>query len=511
MKITRLRVSNYRGIEALDECIGDAGAVVKGPNGAGKTSVLKAIRAALAGRDIGPDAIRHGASKAEILVDMGSKSVRRLITSNSSTLVVNEAGNKMAAPQGLLSELLGTSPLDPIELYEADAKKRKDLILRAMPVKLGREEAMSLIPVELSDAIGSVNFDAHGLEVVRQLEKIVYDVRRDVNSAAKSSEASAEEFRVTEPAGLVVSLVEADAAFSAADRELARLQDQAKRAREAGETEKANQKRIEQLLTDAEKWDATLKGMDLASPQETMAALVAESAGLTAKIAELTKSRDSLDHSIGNLDAAIKGHERALELRSTAETLKAALGGAVAAPVSEADMSAALAKVDAAKAAVERARGAQANQEKAAKHRAHMAAATELRAKSEHLTRVLDALRVDVPNRLLKQANGIPGLSLDGDAVLLDGTDITARCGQEQMDFAVEIARRVNAKSKILVVDGLERLDPKQFERFVRHATRDGYQLIGTRVDAGDVVFEAIEATAESAPVDEVDDSEEPL
>lgn len=509
MKITRLRVSNYRGIEALDERIGDAGSVVKGPNGAGKTSVLKAIRAALAGRDIGPDAIRHGASKAEILVDMGSKSVRRLITSNSSTLVVNEAGNKMAAPQGLLSELLGTSPLDPIELYEADAKKRKDLILRAMPVKLGREEAMSLIPVELSDAIGAVNFDAHGLEVVRQLEKIVYDVRRDVNSAAKSAETSAEEFRVTEPAGLVVSLVEADAAFSAADRELARLQDQAKRAREAGETEKANRARLEQLLSDAKTEEAPWATLTSdGDPRETWRA---KHRALGEQIAQLQGQQETLTEQIRAIDKADVGRARAAELRSIADTLKAALGGAVAAPVTEEDMAGSLAKVDAAKAAVARARDAQANQEKAAKHRAHMAAATELRAKSEHLTRVLDALRVDVPNRLLKQANGIPGLSLDGDAVLLDGTDITARCGQEQMDFAVEIARRVNAKSKILVVDGLERLDPKQFERFVRHATRDGYQLIGTRVDAGDVVFEAIEATAESAPVDEVDDSEEPL
>lgn len=243
-------------------------------------------------------------------------------------------------------------------------------------------------------------------------------------------------------------------------------------------------------------------------PRETWRA---KHRALGEQIAQLQGQQETLTEQIRAIDKADVGRARAAELRSIADTLKAALGGAVAAPVTEEDMAGSLAKVDAAKAAVARARDAQANQEKAAKHRAHMAAATELRAKSEHLTRVLDALRVDVPNRLLKQANGIPWLSLDGDAVLLDGTDITARCGQEQMDFAVEIARRVNAKSKILVVDGLERLDPKQFERFVRHATRDGYQLIGTRVDAGDVVFEAIEATAESAPVDEVDDSEEPL
>ena len=81
--------------------------------------------------------------------------------------------------------------------------------------------------------------------------------------------------------------------------------------------------------------------------------------------------------------------------------------------------------------------------------------------------------------------------------MLLDGVKLDGLCGREQITFAVEVARRANVKSKILVCDGLERVDPEQFETFVKEATRGGYQLIGTRVAAGDVVVEAIETDEE--------------
>ncbi len=102
------------------------------------------------------------------------------------------------------------------------------------------------------------------------------------------------------------------------------------------------------------------------------------------------------------------------------------------------------------------------------------------------------------PSELLAEAQGIPGLSIDGDEIMLDGKRLDALSGAEQLRFAVEIARRANAKSRILIVDGLERLDPDQMEAFVAMATADGWQLLGTRVSRGDLVIEAIEADEQS-------------
>jgi hypothetical protein len=44
-------------------------------------------------------------------------------------------------------------------------------------------------------------------------------------------------------------------------------------------------------------------------------------------------------------------------------------------------------------------------------------------------------------------------------------------CGAEQMRFAVEVARRSNPKSKILIVDGIERIADDRLEDFIREAT----------------------------------------
>jgi hypothetical protein len=107
---------------------------------------------------------------------------------------------------------------------------------------------------------------------------------------------------------------------------------------------------------------------------------------------------------------------------------------------------------------------------------------------------MVDLFREELPKTLIAADNGIEGLSLVGHSILLDGVDIDMCSGMEQIEFAVELARRANAKSRILIVDGLEALDHKQYEAFVRHATRDGYQLIASRVDDRDEwAFEAIE------------------
>jgi hypothetical protein len=87
---------------------------------------------------------------------------------------------------------------------------------------------------------------------------------------------------------------------------------------------------------------------------------------------------------------------------------------------------------------------------------------------------------------LLAAADGIKGLSIDGDDIYLDGVSLDQLSGQERLFFAIEIARRTNAKSKLLCVDGIEVLDAEHRKVFIERATAGGYQLIATRVvDAG--------------------------
>ena len=68
MKITRLKIRDFRGIAAMDIAAGDVN-LFGGANAQGKTSVLDAIAAALKGK-VPIEAVRHDAERAEILVEM---------------------------------------------------------------------------------------------------------------------------------------------------------------------------------------------------------------------------------------------------------------------------------------------------------------------------------------------------------------------------------------------------------------------------------------------------------
>jgi hypothetical protein len=57
----------------------------------------------------------------------------------------------------------------------------------------------------------------------------------------------------------------------------------------------------------------------------------------------------------------------------------------------------------------------------------------------------------------------------------------------------VEIKKRANGRSKFIIVDGLERIDADQHDAFVEEATRGGWQLIGTRVERGELVIERLQ------------------
>jgi hypothetical protein len=295
MRITRLVIRNFRGIEALDVEVSPAGVIACGRNAAGKTTVLKAVRSALAANDIGEDAIRIGADRAEILVDLDALSVKRTITARAA----------------------------------ADRA-------RAMLAAIERAER------------SATNDEA----------------------VASASESQADELEAALAAAQPPAVSDAE---------------------------------LEAVRTRVARAEQTMEGARAAA------------------------------HARAAADAAVDRRERLADAQRDADILDG----------------------------------------------------------------YVRALTNDAPATLLASSNGIAGLGIEGDEVTLDGKRLDALCGQEQMAFAVQIAKRLNEKAKLLVVDGLERLDPEQLDAFVREATRDGWQLLGTKVDRGGLVIEAIEAADE--------------
>lgn len=485
MKITRLQITNYRGIKSLDATPGKNGAVAKGRNGAGKTTVLNAIRAALSGKDIGADAIRNGADKAEILIDVDDVSVRRAITKKGNSLTVKKGGMEAKAPVKYLADLLGDCAIDPLDLLLKKKDERKAVVLSALPIEVTREQVDAWAPGLPS----SFSVEGHGLDVVGRAHDHFYAVRKEANASAKIAAAEAERLAALVPTTVpdAPSLAEAVEAFRVAQAELATAEAEARAFHAAAERSKANTDKAATLAKEAD-------AIEVGDPEKLRTA-ANQAADLVRDLTtQLDKAKDVWGAATLLLNKSV---DAARQKESIAREIAALLQSAPAGTLPDVDV--ARAKLTKAEESGKAAR-AREDAEKAAKLAAEAKAkAATLEAEAKRLDGIVRTLADDVPAALLKHSNGIPGLSLLGDDVAWQGVALGSLCGAEQVRICVEISRRLNARAKILVVDGLERLDPEQLDVFLAEATRDDWQLIASRVDRGDVVIEAIEAEEAAA------------
>ena len=509
MRKIRIRITNYRGIATMDLECGSAGAIAKGRNCSGKTTLLNAFRAALEAQDIGADAIRKGADKSEIFVDLDDVNVRRAITKNGTTLTVSQNGMVAKAPQTYLRETLGISGLDALELLLAKKPDRKAAVLAAIPVTVTFEQLRKWVPTlkEGFDCSG------HGLEVIGRLHTKAYEQRADANKQAKYDKTEAA--RLAQEAATLAAdapkvAPDVDALASAADAaktNLDRLRARAEEHTRSQERTAAQRAMIEELreaagrersypATDFDEVGELDRKVELAA--EDVLHIKAELRDAEIKLADL-EARAQWKR--GEHQAYVSAQDTAARLDAQARDLESALASASVEPVSDEDSARALEATTASMFALANGRT------NADKFNRTLVATTALNAanqKAEHsvseakrLDAIVKALADQAPTELLASSDGIPGLTIEGDDILLDGVKLDACSGMEKVTACVEVARRANRKSKILIVDELERLDPEQYAHFVKEATRDGYRLIGTRVEAGDMIVEAIEAGVE--------------
>lgn len=512
MGISRISIRNYRGIEARDIDVPPGGAIVKGRVASGKTSVLKAIRAALEAQDISSDAIRLGTDKAEVLVDLDDHSVRRVITSKGATLTVTKAGMQARKPQGYLAELLGTSSLDPMDLLTLKPKERRARILEALPVTVTLAQLRQWVP-RLGDEFDS---SGHGLEIVERLRERAYTQRTAANAAAKAARqeaeraaAAVEEASEKVPLNYLPDLAMQERRAEAAKAAVSGLRARAEEAARLHERTESTRNKVVELTAKAVGLRALANAKAPGKDFLDGAALRADETRKRVRDLEnaLAVARRELEVSesvLGKLEAAA---EQAEKIRDEAATLDAqvavmqeALAVARVEPVRPEDLEAAETNATVAEGLLVEARTvALARKDYFAKEEiaGGLAARADLaEAEAARLDAVVHKLTHDAPAALLDACDGIPGLSLSGENIMLDGVSLDGLSGGEAVKFCVEIARRANAKSKILIVDGLERLDKDSLDVFVREATRDGYQLLGTKVDQGEIVIEAIEPAA---------------
>lgn len=194
MHITRLKIQNFEGIEAL-EIEPAALTILKGCNGAGKTSVLEAVRAAITNRPERGRLVKDGRGEGLILFELSNGTVgEREVTDHGRTAgsVTLEQDGHVSSPQGVLDKLTRGFGFNPVEFLSLDASEQREEILRVTDVRLPMDEAIRLSAGEMRN---DVTYGEHPLIVLRQIEDSLYYYRRDVNRDARKLRNAAEKMR----------------------------------------------------------------------------------------------------------------------------------------------------------------------------------------------------------------------------------------------------------------------------------------------------------------------------
>lgn len=520
--IKRLLFRNWRGITVVEYLIPPRGIVLEGTNGSGKTSLITGLHAALRGKGVDENAVRIGAEEAELLVDMDDATVRRVLKANGGggvKVTLDDGTQPAGGPQSWLNELFGVAPLDPIDLFEEkDPVRRRAKVLAAMPIAVTPAILEQWLPP--GEKVTARECEGHGLDVVERLRKAVYERRTEAGRVLKGASAAASNAAIklaTAEAeigpGEIREVAVVDNDLNVAIREQVGLESQAESAAKQTAQAEATRKKVADFRAKAAQLRASAAE---SAPDPAVTTELVESRGVLnddaihweKKIAELQEQianaeaeRATCRDAIATIDVELKKREEAeaqaeaaihsaTEFGARADELEATITSATP-PSAEAIEEKRLA-VGALRKELERSRsGGKLAELRAA---AEKAKGEEAAAKAAHVA--LDAsekaLKHDAPKALLAASGGVPGLSVDGDTIRLDGVALETLSGAEQLRFAVNIARRMNEKSRLLLIDKLECVAADQLQDFLDHATADGYQLIATRVAEGPIVARPI-------------------
>jgi energy-coupling factor transporter ATP-binding protein EcfA2 len=193
--VTRLQIRNFEGIEALD-IEPEALTILRGRNGSGKTSTLEAVMAAITNGAIRAKMVRDGADSGMILVELSNgMRIQREVTSSGRTAgpaSLTLEGRTVRKPQGVLGNLFAGYGFNPVAFIDLPPDKQMEEILRVTNLDLARHEALRLSG---GNELPLVNYSAHPLQVLKQIEGDLYDHRRDTNRDAGKLRSTAEKMR----------------------------------------------------------------------------------------------------------------------------------------------------------------------------------------------------------------------------------------------------------------------------------------------------------------------------
>jgi recombinational DNA repair ATPase RecF len=421
MKITRLQVKSFEGLEQLDLEPGNTNMIV-GANGTGKTSVLDAIRVMFSNRSPRNKLVHDNEDRGIILfeLDTGLHGVREVddkgYTAGKITLTDSD-GTSVSSAQKFLDGLGAGFGFNPLDFTELSATKQTQQLLEITPVECSVGQ---LISAGGKKFVG-VDYNKHPLKVLKEIESVLMEERREVGREKRTAEDNAEDLRMEIPVGF--SPKEARSFdLQEAYEELQDIQDKKHQQERASDKVDHLQNKVARLER------------ELAEAKE-----------------QLATAKDNLEEATVAVETIPEGrakeiHNRIAEYKETQKHLNT------------------LERIEEAKKRV-----------------------STLSTDYTGLSNRIEEVRA-LPGELLSSTElPVSGLGINDDGeVTINGLPISELSTGEQLDIAVDIAIETLGDLKVVLVDGLERLDTTRQDRVLSRLSEAGIQAFVAKVSDDD-------------------------
>jgi len=475
LKVMSLEVQDVLGVREFGMEPGNI-TVIHGKNATGKTSAIEAIKSAMGGGSLAKIArIDSDGEEVDpkIVIVMDREDGKRYrIEKNAKgtrvrAQVEDTAGfEDVPRPQMFLNGLFDGHLSNPIEFLRAPDKDRVIMLLGAMPVDFDRDALWEAMGIAKSD-VSPVPEGLHPLQELALIRESVFRERTGVNRDAKAKAESAEQTRRNVPAVLPDNLEgdinKLDEEITEKDTEITKRIEKAKSdcSLKIQEIESKYEGERDSLTVDFRQWESEQRAELERKIRERKDQLAEKSAELTTdannEIKEVQKTRDMV------LDEAFadqKGVEdKRTELAQLREQNKMSLKS-------------------------------QALHEQAIQFDNE---AEELKKWSQVLSDAIEA--VDATRREMASNLPIPGLSIEGKQIMVDGVPFDQLNTAKRMETAVRVSclRARKHPLPVVWVDGAEALDSENFKELTKHLEKEGVQAFIGKVDEGELTTTVVE------------------
>ncbi|MBD3251491.1 AAA family ATPase [Candidatus Uhrbacteria bacterium] len=420
VKIIRLQVKDFEGLEALDVLPGGGVNVLRGRNGTGKTSVLDAIRVALTNRGERSLLVRKGAEDGLILFELegGIRGEREINRSGrvAGPLTLTNGENAVSRAQTFLNRLGGGfnyNPLDFIGMTDAEQTK---VLLDLIAIDVSRDELLALSDGEELDG---VDYDQHPIIVLGEIETALMELRRDTGRRARDLEGMAEDLFSKVPPDFDREHVESFD-LEAASLELSSIE--------------AHEQRIKTAEASIQDFEVGIQRVE------------GQIEALLEQKRSLVEQKQQAEARVGQLAAQDVGN--AGEIRERIRTY---------------------------------------TQDRKHLHNLEMSESTSRQAQDcrqeyKGLTQRIDDVRRKPAEILSSSELPVDGLGVDEGKLTINGLPISELSTGEQLHVATQIAVATLGDLRVVLVDGVERLDPGHKEVLLRELSEAGVQAFVTEV-----------------------------